>query len=98
MFQSKNLVAISVSGRAGAGGRTNVFYNAQAFFEAIPSNRETAMSMLRSQVPDDGPPTPRAQTYIDSGEWDNGVLLQLTFVRNDPCTGRVGSETEGDVA
>jgi hypothetical protein len=51
--------------------------------------------MLRSQVPDDGPPTPRAQTYIDSGEWDSGVLLQLTCdvaqfcgLRRSDCSSR----------
>jgi hypothetical protein len=97
MFQSRKPVPMSVPGRAGASGRINTF-NAQAFFEAIPSDRERAMSMLGSQVSDDGPPTPRAQTYIDLGEWDNGVLLQLTFIGIDPCTGRVGSVTESDVA
>jgi hypothetical protein len=41
--------------------------------------RELAMGMLRAQVPAEGPPTPRAQEYIDNGEWDSGALLALNF-------------------
>jgi hypothetical protein len=67
-------------------------FNAQAFFEAVPANRELAMDMLRAQVPADGPPTPRAQEYIDNGEWDSGALLALNFVSygilHRPCRGR----------
>jgi hypothetical protein len=97
MFQSKKPDPINVPVRGGVRGGSSAF-NAQMFFESIPSNRERAMSMLRSQIPDDGPPTPRAQAYIDSGEWDSGVLLQLGFVSSDLCVGRVGSVTDGDEA
>jgi hypothetical protein len=61
-------------------------FNAQAFFEVVPANRELAMDMLRAQVPAEGPPTPRAQEYIDNGEWDSGALLALSFGAMESCT------------
>jgi hypothetical protein len=64
-----------------------------------PSSRHCrlmAMSMLRAQVPDDGPPTPRAATFIESGEWDSAVLILMVFIPAEPCVGCVGSVTEGD--
>jgi hypothetical protein len=73
-------------------------FNARAFFEAVPASRELAIGMLRSQVPATGQPTPRAQEYIDNGEWDSNVLLVLSFVPLESCTGRVGTVTEGDTA
>ena len=65
-------------------------FDAQAFFEAIPSDRERAVAMLRTQVPTDGPVTPRAAAYINNGEWDQRSLLSLRFVPAEACTGRVG--------
>jgi hypothetical protein len=71
-------------------------FNAQAFFEALPSNRERALSMLRAQVPDDGPPTPRAAAFIESGEWDSSALIPIVFISMDPCVGQVGAVTKGE--
>jgi hypothetical protein len=42
-------------------------FDARAFFEAVAVDRERACSLMRAQVPDDGPPSPRAQAFIDSG-------------------------------
>jgi hypothetical protein len=52
-------------------------FNAQAFFQAIPSNLDRAVAMLQSQVPTDGPPTPRVAEYINNGEWDDDSLLPI---------------------
>jgi hypothetical protein len=60
--------------------RTTRCRKAQEFFEVIPMDCELAMDMLRVQVPVDGPPTPRAQEYVDNGEWDSSALLTLNFV------------------
>jgi hypothetical protein len=70
--------------------------DAQAFFEALPSNRECAISMLRAQVPDDGPPTPRGAAFIESGEWDSSTLIPIVFISLDPCVGQVGDVTKGE--
>jgi hypothetical protein len=71
-------------------------FNAQAFFEALPSNQECALSMLRAQVPDDRPPTPRAAAFIESGEWDSSSLIPIVFISLDPCVGQVGDVTKGE--
>jgi hypothetical protein len=68
-------------------------FNAQAFFEVLPSNRERAMSMLRAQVPDNGPQTPRAVTFLESGEWDSSTLISIMYIPPKPCIGRVGTIT-----
>jgi hypothetical protein len=88
MVQSQRPDPINVGGVAP--------FNAQAFFEALPSNRERALSMLRAQVPDDGPPTPRAAAFIESGEWDSSTLIPIVFISLDPCVGQVGAVTKGE--
>jgi hypothetical protein len=88
MVQSQRPNPINVGGVAP--------FNAQAFFEALPSNRESALSMLRAQVPDDGPPTPRAATFIESGEWDSSTLIPIVFIAIDPCVGQVGIVAKGE--
>jgi hypothetical protein len=67
----------------------NPSFNAQSFFEAISSDRDRAVSMLRAQVPLDGPPTPRAAEYIINGEWDDESSLPISFVSSDACVGWV---------
>ena len=75
-------------------------FEAQAFFEAIPSDPERAMALLRTQVPSDGPPTPRAAVFLENGEWDDSTTIAVTFVswilgkcsttiRNTDCTRRL---------
>ena len=63
-------------------------FEAQAFFEAIPSDPERAMALLRTQVPSDGPPTPRAAVFLENGEWDDSTTIAVTFVSSDTCVGR----------
>ena len=65
-------------------------FDAQGFFEAIPSDRERALAMLRREVPPDGPPTPRVQVYISNGEWDSNSRLVVRYVPAGACCGRVG--------
>jgi hypothetical protein len=71
-------------------------FNAQSFSEAIPSDRDRAVAMLRAQVPMDGPSTPRAAEYIINGEWDDELSLPILFVSSDACVGWVGSIVTGN--
>ena len=71
-------------------------FEAQAFFEAIPSDPERGMALLRTQVPSDGPPTPRAAVFLENGEWDDSTTITVTFVSSDTCVGRVGVVVSGD--
>ena len=65
-------------------------FNPAAFFEAIPSDRERAVAMIAAQVPPDGPPTPKVEPYLRSGEWDDDNLVSIVFVGSDCCFGKVG--------
>jgi hypothetical protein len=78
-------------------------FNVHTFFEAIPSDPDRipsdpdrAMAMVRSQVPTDGPPTPRAAEYIKNGERNDVTDIPITFVSSDVCVGRVGSVATGN--
>ena len=62
-------------------------FNAREFFEAIPNSRETVMEMLRTQVPAVGPPTPRAQAFINNGEWEAQHKLGLKYLSAQCCKG-----------
>jgi hypothetical protein len=66
-------------------------FNGGMFFEEVLTNREGAMAMIRAQVPDEGPPTPRAATYIQSGEWDSDSVFPIVFLGEGVCGGHVRS-------
>lgn len=68
-----------------------------AFFEALAIGDDAAMDILReAAVPDDGPPSPRAQELIDTGEWDAQLLLSLVPVSVNGCIGLVGRGIAGE--
>ena len=52
------------------GGGTEDMFDADAFFQAISNDQEAAMAMIRIQVPSVGAPSPQAQAFVNSGEWD----------------------------
>lgn len=64
-----------------------------AFFEALAISKEMAIEMLRRQVPGDGiVPSPRAQEFLDSGEWDAVEAVSLKRLsQSGTCVGIVGS-------
>ena len=51
------------------------------------------MSLLRAQVPESGVPSPRAQEYIDNGEWDADSLISIQFLSGTACRGVVGGSS-----
>ena len=68
-------------------------FEAQAFFEAIPSDPERAMALLCTQVPSDGPPTPRAAVFLENGESNYREFRNLVeHVREESITGRLAGK------
>ena len=69
---------------------------ASSFFEALnQGDPELALARLNSEaflsLPD-GAPSPRAEEYVKSGEWDTATVLSLVLVDEDACFGRVGQD------
>ena len=66
------------------------------FFAAIGRrDKEAAFALIREFVPEDKPPSPRAQSYLDSGEWDIGKV-GISKVPFGSCAGVIGTTARRD--
>ena len=92
MDESKNQAALLHVETGAIGSNLPDAFDVAGFFEALPTDPERSISLIRSQVPDDGRPSPRASAYIDTGEWDDPTLVTIVFISSDSCFGDVGKE------
>ena len=65
------------------------------FFGALnQGNDDEALRFLRNEaLPDGRTPSPRAEEFIKTGEWDSRTKVPLVLLDGDSCGGHVGDST-----
>ena len=64
----------------------------RTFFAGLAESDDRAMAVLREAAfPDGSAPSPRAEAFYKSGEWDRRDLMDLVLVHEEACCGVIAA-------